>query len=447
MSSNKDRVLIIDDEKQICLSLKGILEDEGYEVQYAFSPEAAEKLLSFGFSVVLLDVWFGKDSWDGVHFLDTIIREYRDVPIIVMSGHGTFDMAVRAIKKGAYDFIEKPFDVDKLLMSIKRVIEVGRLRKEKTEEFVEKDLYDLSFVFLEDSKPIGCVKEEISKAAAIDSRVLILGEVGTAKKEIARAVHNNSSRKSKRICFFSAASDSDAMNNILKKEPEPGGTLVACGVEHFSQKAQDSFLDFLEKRGALPGGNKIRVICAADGRKLEERLISRTFRRDLYDKLSSFVIKTVPLREMGSLIPSFAKHIADNYTKKIGIGDISFSSSAIMALSIFSWPGNFYSLINSVSYAVLSAYIRSRDEISVDDLPFEVRSTAEMFSDKSGSAQVIDLLSMPIAKARAVFEYRYIRAQIAAFSGNISSAANVIGMERSALHRKYASLKKKMEEA
>ena len=444
----KETLLIVDDEKQICLSLKGILEDEGYKVIYALSPEKARELLcEHNLSLILLDVWFGKDSWDGVHFLDSLRQLYPVLPIIMISGHGTFEMTVRAIKKGAYDFIEKPFEIDRLLLSIKRAL---RSTKEQMFSLSHKETDDGGLVLEGNSCAIKNLKAQVSRLISTRARVLLKGEVGSGAEEIAHYIHAHSSDKTEKFLImdsetleekkemFFGKEKNDTIQEISLLEKIQCGTLVLNHIERLPKFLQKEILGLSENaRFKRIGGEKyipfkgrLMAITSCD---LEEKCKNDKFRIDLYHRLSVNKVEIPTLKERKEDIPFLLVRLVKQMAAEHRAIEKRFSLSASKALCSYDWPGNLKELKNVVER--LFILFPQEEEVHFSSLPLEIQNVLSALKNDSDV-----LLGLSLIDARAVFEYQYLRAHLSSCDGNISKVAKCIGIERSALYRKLKTL-------
>lgn len=439
-------ILIIDDEKEICRSLKGLLSDEGYSVSAALTPQEALAYMAHHTpDLVLLDVWFGKSSWDGVHLLDELKQSYPLLPIIMISGHGTLELAVRAIKRGAYDFIEKPFEVGRLLLSIQRALENRQLKAENLgfRQGVSPRYPDWPF----------SLEGTLKKLAQLDTRLLISGEQGTGKKAFAYEIHKLSSRSHYPFIVLNSAEINTYSPEMLwgveeegqVKHPglleyAQGGTLVLTHIQVLRRPLQNQFAKILESSTFLRVGGKkpvplnVRFLATALP-LIHEDSARHLFQKDFYDRLTVSTFKTTPVQNRISVITVWIETLLKRGCADLGIPVKKISSDALYALQSYSWPGNIREMRNLLERVLVSTV--GKETIDLGDLPAEVAGLFPAIS------QV--LFSLPLQDARCLFEYQYLCAQLAAAEGNISRAAQVIGMERSALHRKLKTLKEKTQ--
>ncbi|HZP18221.1 MAG TPA: sigma-54 dependent transcriptional regulator [Terriglobales bacterium] len=440
-------VLIVDDEAAIRESLEGILGDEGYKAAAAASGEACLDLLRRQlFDVVLLDIWL--PGMDGLETLEKI-REIENAPeIIIISGHGTIETAVRATKLGAFDFLEKPLSLEKTLILIKNAIEARRLRLENRD--LKKQLAPRS-VIVGESIPMKALRQQMQLMAPTNGRVLIFGESGTGKELVARAIHAQSPRRDemfvevncaaipedlieselfghRRGSFPAAVSDKDG--KFLKADR---GTLFLDEVGDMSLKTQAKVLRTLEQQSFTPvGGDEpvtvdVRVI-ASTNKDLEEEISRGNFREDLFYRLNVIPFSVPPLRERKEDIPLLARHFLRELSSRYGRKPREISDDAIETLMRYSWPGNVRELRNVIERIVIMNPTTSRFE----------RKHLPPLVYRDGSRRVGEFLTLH--QARAAYERDYILKKLDDNHGNISRTAEALGLERSHLYRKMKAL-------
>ncbi|HEV2116149.1 MAG TPA: sigma-54 dependent transcriptional regulator [Terriglobales bacterium] len=441
-------ILIVDDEAGIRQSLKGVLEDEGYKVATVDSGESClETLRRRSFDVILLDIWL--PGMDGLETLEKI-REAEDAPeIIMISGHGTIETAVRATKLGAFDFVEKPLSLEKTLILVKNAADAKRLRGENRD--LKKQLLAKS-VIVGDSIPMKALRQQIGLMAPTNGRVLIYGESGTGKELVAHAIHAQSPRKEamfvevncaaipedligselfghRKGSFPGATSDKDG-----KFQKANGGTLFLDEVGDMSLKTQSKVLRTLdEQRFTSVGGDDtitvdVRVI-AATNKDLEEEISKGNFREDLFYRLNVIPFYVPPLRERKEDIPMLARYFLKEFSATYGRRPREITDDAIDALMRYSWPGNVRELRNVMERIVImnpSAYKLDRKHLP----PLVYRD---------GSRRPLGEAST-LHQARAAYEHDYILKKLDENHGNVSRTAEVLGLERSHLYRKMKSL-------
>lgn len=447
-------VLIVEDEDDIREMIGGILQDEGYEVRMTgTSDEALAAVKSRKPSLMILDVWLKGSSMDGIELLDTLKATHPNLPVIIISGHGTVETAVSAIRKGAYDYIVKPFKADKLLVTASRALENARLRQEN-EELKGKAPSDNSLVGT--SPQIVQLRQKISKIAATNSRVLISGPSGSGKELIARLLHGQSDRAKGPFKAVNAASmvperveeelfgtesDEDNLTKIGLLERAHNGTLYLDEVADMPMETQGKLLRLLvEQRFRRLGGKDdvqvdVRVITSSS-RDLEKEVGLGKFREDLYHRLNVMPLEASPLSERREDIPTLVEHFIGQLASSTGLPARQIGADAMAALQAHDWPGNVRQLRNNVERLLILATGEPSQPITLETLPPEV----SVVRTTQGTNENEKMIAMPLRDAREHFEREYLQAQIDRFGGNISRTANFVGMERSALHRKLKSL-------
>lgn len=434
-TTNKAQILIVDDEADIRTSLAGILEDEGYAVQTAESGQQALDMVSEQMpNMVLLDIWM--EGMDGLEVLSRLKRRSPDLPVLMISGHGTIETAVEATRKGAYDFIEKPPQVDRLLLTVSRALREKQLRQEN---FLLRSRSGEVQELLGVSSEIAQVRQTIKQVAAGDSRVLINGESGTGKEVVARLIHRASRRQDKPFVALnpSAVTESTfemALSAMVSQSK--GGTLFLDEVADLTPAMQGRLLKFLQE-GTLPDPNTgmpteadVRII-ASTTRDLANMVEQQKFRADLFYRLSVVPVDMPSLRQRSIDIPSLVQHFL-----KVLAPDASSTprvAPATMAvLTSYQWPGNVRQLKNLIEWLI----IMHPGKVIVPDLmPPELTRGDSIDTDVMEKA-----VTMPLRQARELFEKNYLASQLQRFGGNVSRTADFVGMERSALHRKLKSL-------
>jgi len=431
------QILIIDDEKDILKSINAILSEEGYKCYEAVNSNDAINLFnSHKIDLILLDVWLEDSKHDGLQILE-IIRSENSVPIILMSGHGNIDMAVSAIKKGAQEFIEKPFSSERLLLSVNRTLEITQITKENI-NLKNKEIFDYQFIGT--SPSILKIKQLISKVGPTSSRVLIQGESGTGKDIIAKEIHLNSKNSDGPFVVINAAllspdnielelfGSKDA--NTTRKgffEKSENGTLFIDEIGEMPLQTQAKILRVLTDRNFNRLGDdalipvSCRIICSST-ENLDKLVEDGSFRKDLFHRINVVTISLPKLIERSGDIDLLVDHFSKVYSNLNKLSIVDLKPMIFKKYFDYKWPGNIRELRN-----VVERYIILGDKY--DD------------NDTSESATVTkNVISLPLKNARKVFEKNYILSQLERFDGNISKTANFIGMERSALHRKLKQL-------
>ena len=450
----KDDILIVEDEEDIREMIAGILSDEGYEVRTAATSEdALGAVRSRKPSLVVLDVWLKGSSMDGIELMDHLKVSHPALPVIIISGHGTVETAVSAIRKGAYDYIVKPFKADKLLVTAARALESARLRSENA-ELKGKALSNDTLVG--SSSQIIQLRQKIDKIAPTNSRVLITGPSGSGKELIARLLHQSSGRSSGPFKAVNAASMvperveealfgvEDENGNITKLgllESAHNGTLYLDEVGDMPLETQGKLLRLLvEQRFQRLGGKDdvqvdVRVITSTSY-DLTNVVSLGKFREDLYHRLNVMPLVAPALTDRREDIPDLVDFFITKLAGSTGLPAREVGADAMAALQAHDWPGNVRQLRNNVERLLILATGEPSQPITLATLPPEV-SVVKSAAVANENERVI---SMPLRDAREHFEREYLQAQIDRFGGNISRTATFVGMERSALHRKLKSL-------
>lgn len=449
-------ILIVDDENDICELVSGILQDEGYSTRVARDSDSAlASIKSRRPNLLFLDIWLQGSKLDGLQLLDTAKGENPDLPVVMISGHGNVETAVAAIKRGAYDFIEKPFKADRLLLVADRALEASRLKREVKEL---KQIAPLANDLVGKSAAINSLRQTIEKVAPTNSRILIIGPSGAGKELTARTLHGLSARSSGPFVVINAAAmvpermeielfgveqSSDAENRkIGALEEAHGGTLFIDEIADMPRETQSKILRVLtEQTFERVGGNsKVSVdvrIVSSTARNLEADIASGKFREDLYHRLSVVPIRVPPLAERREDIPLLIDYFMDQISQATGLAKRSIGDDAMAVLQSHDWPGNVRQIRNNVERLMILAGGDPDAVISASMLPQDVGSMVPSMPNGNGGEQ---LMGLPLREAREMFEREYLQAQISRFGGNISRTAEFVGMERSALHRKLKAL-------
>ncbi|MFD1950536.1 sigma-54-dependent transcriptional regulator [Sphingomonas arantia] len=447
-------VLVVDDEQDIRELVAGVLEDEGYQTRVAANSDACLAALDERRpSLVLLDVWLKDSKLDGLDLLDEIKRRDPSLPVLVISGHGNIDTAVSAVRRGAADFIEKPFEAEKLLLLVARATETDRLRREnaslRAQIGQEEELTGSSV-------GINAVRATLKRVASTGSRVLITGGAGVGKEVAARLLHMWSTRDAAPFIVVSAARMTperveeelfgieDGTGTVRPGlfEQAHGGTLFLDEIADMPLTAQAKILRVLTDQSfARVGGRRmvkvdVRVV-SATARTLPTEIAAGRFREDLYYRLNVVPVHLPSLTDRREDIPALVDHFVARYASERRVATPKVSDEAYAALQSYDWPGNVRQLRNIVERTIIMAPGDRIGRVDVDMLPPEVMSDQEKFAPTSASKSI---MGTPLREARETFEREYLRVQIRRFSGNISRTATFIGMERSALHRKLKTL-------
>jgi two-component system, NtrC family, nitrogen regulation response regulator NtrX len=446
-------VLVVDDEEDIRELVSGVLEDEGYAVRTAAdSTSALDAIKDRRPSLVLLDVWLQGSRLDGLQLLQHLKRQDSTLPVLMISGHGNLDTAVAAIREGAVDFIEKPFEAGHLLHLVSRATETDRLRREN-ESLRQQIVHDE--VLSGASVTINTVRATLKRVAPTGSRVLLTGPAGVGKEVAARTIHQWSTRANGPFIVVSAAMmtperveeelfgvDSEDGSRPGLLEQAHGGTLFLDEIADMPPTTQAKILRVLTDQsyhrvgGQRPVKVDVRVL-SATSRDLAQEIAAGNFREDLFYRLNVVPVRLPPLRERREDIPELANNFLARFAADRRIPTPVLSNEAIAALQAHDWPGNVRQLRNIIERTVILAPCERVERIEADMLPSEI---LESKGSSSLSSQAMTIMGSPLREARESFEREYLRIQIRRFSGNISRTASFIGMERSALHRKLKAL-------
>lgn len=446
-------ILVVDDELDIRELVAGVLEDEGYETRCAADSDAALEAIAMRRpSLVLLDVWLKDSRLDGLELLDELKRRDPTIPVLVISGHGNLDTAVSAIRRGAADFIEKPFEAERLLLLVERATETERLKREvaslRASAGREDDLTG-------NSGAINAVRATLKRVASTGSRVLVMGGAGVGKEVAARLLHGWSLRAAAPFVVVSAARMTperveeelfgvEEGGNVVRPgllEQAHGGTLFLDEIADMPLATQGRILRVLTDQSftRIGGQRLVRVdvrVVSATARNLTEEIAEGRFREDLYYRLNVVPVVIPGLSERREDIPALVEHFVAHYAAQRRVPTPEVAPDAMVALQSYEWPGNVRQLRNVVERTVILAPGDRIDRIDVDLLPAEVLGGQADLSAGGTTA----IMGSPLREARETFEREYLRVQIRRFSGNISRTATFIGMERSALHRKLKLL-------
>ncbi len=447
-------ILVVDDETDIRDLISGILEDEGHTCRLARdSDEALLAIEARKPHLVVLDIWLQGSRLDGLEVLSIIRKVHPDLPVVIISGHGNIETAVTAIKRGAYDYIEKPFKADRLLLVTTRALETSQLRREvrhlKERSPQASDIIGKSAV-------INQLRGQIEKVAPTNSRILIRGGSGAGKELVARFLHDNSARSDGPFVVLNAAAmapdrveeelfgieaNTGGPRKVGALEEAHGGTLYIDEVADMPLETQGKVLRVLveQKFLRLEGTQKVAVdvrIISSTARDLEREMADGTFREDLYHRLNVVPLRVPSLAERRDDIPSLVEHFVRQIAESSGLAERTIGEDAIAVLQAHDWPGNVRELRNNIERLMIMAGGSPETTITADMLPDEIGSSVPL-PVNSGAEH---LMSLPLREAREIFEREYLLSQINRFGGNISRTAEFVGMERSALHRKLRAL-------
>src|SRR6201986_2718015 len=446
-------ILIVDDEEDLRDLIAGILHDEGYSTRVAGDSESAlAAIRARRPQLVILDIWLQGSKLDGIQILETIKREQPDLPVVMISGHGTIETAVASIKKGAYDFIEKPFKADRLLHVAERALEAARLKRE-VQELKLKAGDDGELIG--QSSTIAQLRALIEKIAPTNSRVLISGPAGSGKEVAARLIHARSRRASNAFVAVNCATmeperlESELFGVESSEGPRKtglfelahNGTLYLDEVADMPLETQGKILRVLiDQTFTRVGGQSrvqvdARVICSTTSDLRAETEAGR-FRKDLYHRLNVVPLRVPSLAERRDDIPLLVSHFMKRLSAAGGLAMRPVGDDALVVLQTHGWPGNVRQLRNIVERLLILASDDVHEAVTADLLPTDLGNNGGWNGGKGGDL----VISLPLREAREIFERDYLVAQINRFGGNISRTAAFIGMERSALHRKLKSL-------
>ncbi|MFO1154641.1 MAG: sigma-54 dependent transcriptional regulator [Rhodospirillales bacterium] len=451
-------ILIVDDEADIRVLVSGILDDEGFEAREAADSDATLAAIAQRRpGLVLLDIWLQGSRLDGMEILELLKREHPDLPVVIMSGHGTIETAVDAIKLGAYDFIEKPFKADRMILVLNRALEAARLKRENEELRLRGGGH---WELIGHSAVIGQLRQAIDRVAPTNSRVLIAGPAGAGKELVARLIHRQSRRASGPFVVLNCASmvpermevelfgvegGGDGNGPTRKTgtfEAAHNGTLFLDEVADMPAETQGKIVRVLQEQVFFRVGGRTRVevnvrVIAGTTRDLADEIRAGHFREDLFYRLSVVPVRVPALKERRDDIPLLARHFMVRAAESSGQRPREIQEDAMASLQTYDWPGNVRELRNIVERLLIMAPGSAGDPIRADMLPseFDANLVSTRRSDRS-----TEIMGLPLKNAREIFEREYLLAQVNRFGGNISRTAAFVGMERSALHRKLKSL-------
>ena len=444
-------ILIVDDERDIRELVSDILKDEGYQTRLAAnSDECMAAIQAEAPALMILDIWLKDSQMDGIDILKAVKRDNPGIPVVIISGHGNIELAVAAIKQGAYDFIEKPFNIDQLLVVVTRAMETSRLRRENV-QLKRRDQTPSDMVGT--SAPFRALKTQLDKVTRSNGRVMLTGPSGAGKEVAARYIHANSVRAAAPFVSLSAATiEPERMEEVLFGREVPGK-----GIEKGLLEEANGGVIYLDEVADMPAGTQSKILRVLvdqtfqrvgghDRIKVDLRVISSTtrdlraeiaagrFRQELYDRLNVVPIQVPGLAERREDIPLLCRHFVEVFHRVQGLQMREFSPDAEAMMQTMSWPGNLRQLRNLVERALILG--DGNGPIGLRELQGDSEGTP----DVSGLSLGGQIATLPLREAREMFEREYLLTQIQRFGGNISRTANFVGMERSALHRKLKSL-------
>ena len=444
-------ILIVDDEKDIRELIGDILRDEGYLVRLAGnSDDCMSEINAEPPALMILDIWLKDSRMDGIDILKTVKRDNPDVPVVIISGHGNIEIAVAAIKQGAYDFIEKPFNIDQLMVVVSRAMETSRLRRENA-DLRRKDT--TSAEMLGNAPAFKALKSQLEKVTKSNGRVMLTGPAGSGKEMAARYIHGHSNRalapfitvscatiepeRFEEVLFGRETAERGLEKGLL--EQAHGGIIYLDEVADMPLGSQSKILRVLTEQQftRLGGGDKVRVdlrFVSSTTRDLRQEIGLGRFRQELYDRLNVVPIAVPSLEERREDIPELARHFIDMFHHSQGLPNRSLSQESEAMLQTMLWPGNIRQLRNVIERVLI---------LGEGNGPIEGRELPGQETPDAGGGRMVlggSISTLPLREAREVFEREYLLTQINRFSGNISRTAGFVGMERSALHRKLKSL-------
>ncbi len=447
-------ILIIDDEIDIRELVAGILEDEGHGTRTAANSDEAEEAIAYRRpSMVFLDIWMQGSRLDGLELLDVIKENHPDLPVVVISGHGNIETAVSAIKRGAYEYIEKPFKADRLILLAERSLEASSLRRQVRD--LKKRSSDMPEL-IGTSVPMNQLRQTIDRVAPTNSRILISGASGSGKEMVARAIHASSGRASGPFVVLNAATitpermeielfgiegSQGQQGKVGALEEAHGGTLLLDEIADMPRDTQNKILRVLVDQSfeRVGGSYKVNVdvrILSSTATDLEALIGSGDFREDLFHRLAVVPIRVPGLAERREDIPLLVDAFLTQIGNQAGIKPGTIGDDSMAILQAHDWPGNIRQLRNNIERLMILARDNEDGAVTIDMLPGEI---GDMLPKTPGAGDE-QLMSLPLREAREMFEKGYLVAQINRFGGNISRTAEFVGMERSALHRKLKSL-------
>jgi len=445
-------ILIVDDERDIRELISEILIDEGYTTRLAgTSDDAMREVTSQSPGLLILDIWLKDSDMDGIDILKKVKSDYPEVPVVIISGHGNIEIAVAAIKQGAYDFIEKPFNIDQLLVVIRRAMETSRLRRENiTLRKKDAPVSDL----IGSSAGFRALVSQLDKVAKSNSRIMLRGGSGVGKETAARYIHAQSDRaagpfvvvgcatiepdRMEEVLFGRESGDQNRAQGLL--EQAHGGVIYFDEVADMPLVTQSKILRVLvdQKFQRVGGNEQIKVdlrVLSSTSCDLEVEIAERRFREELYHRLNVVPVEVPTLEERREDIPELVEHFVEHFNQTQGLNMRKLSDDAATLLQTLPWPGNIRQLKNVIERILILS--DGTGPISADEIPTDKQKSA---GANDGGGMSANWATLPLREAREAFEREYLITQINRFGGNISKTANFVGMERSALHRKLKSL-------
>ena len=447
-------ILVVDDEADIREQIAGILEDEGHATRLARdSDEALRSIEERRPQLVILDIWLQGSRLDGLEVLSIIKKAYPELPVVIISGHGNIETAVTAIRRGAYDYIEKPFKADRLILVTLRALEASQLKREVREL---RERSTVSVDMIGKSVAMNQLRNQVERVAPTNSRILIRGASGSGKELAARMLHQKSHRADGPFVVLNAAAmapdrveeemfgtedRTGGPRKVGALEEAHGGTLYIDEIGDMPLETQGKVLRVLveQKFLRMGGAQKVKVdvrIVSSTSRDLETEMREGRFREDFYHRLNVVPLRVPSLAERRDDIPALIEYFIAQLAQSSGLSPRTMGEDAVAVLQAHDWPGNVRELRNNIERLMILAGGESGTVITAEMLPDEIGSNVPL--PVNGGAE--HLMSLPLREAREIFEREYLLAQINRFGGNISRTAEFVGMERSALHRKLRAL-------
>jgi two-component system nitrogen regulation response regulator NtrX len=446
-------ILVVDDEIDIRELIAGILEDEGFETRLASDSDTALAAIEERRpSMIILDIWLQGSRMDGLELLNVIKEHHPDLPVVIISGHGNIETAVAAIKRGAYEYIEKPFKADRLILVVSRALEAFRLKREVDNL---KQLAGTSTNMIGETPVMKNLRQSLKKVAPTNSRVMVFGPLGSGKELVARTLHDWSTRAIGPFIIINAASlapermeeelfgvelGGDGGISVGAFEEAHGGTIFIDEVSDMPIETQGKILRVLVDQTfqRVGGNNRVKVdvrIISSTSRNLDTEIAEGRFREDLFHRLNVVPVMVPELAERREDIPNLIHYFAEQFSTVSGQPARKIGADAVALLQTHEWPGNVRQLRNNIERVLILAGGDASSTITATMLPSEVSSTAPVVTGASEH-----LMALPLRDAREAFEREYLQAQVSRFGGNISKTSTFVGMERSALHRKLKLL-------
>lgn len=448
-------ILVVDDEADIRDIVAGILDDEGYRTRTARNAdEALAAIEARRPNLIFLDIWMQGSRLDGLQLLDVVKERHPDVPVVMISGHGNIETAVSALKRGAYDYIEKPFKADRLVLVAERAIETSRLKREVK---ALRQISGQATGLVGRSSAMNQLRQMIERVAPTNSRIMIFGASGAGKELTARTIHTTSVRANgpfivinaaaitperMEIELFGAESDNGQGRKVGALEEAHGGTLFIDEIADMPRETQNRVLRVLVEQSFQRVGGATRVqvdvrIISSTARDIQTEIADGRFREDLFHRLAVVPIRVPSLAERREDIPDLVEHFLEQISVGTGLPKRRIGDDAMAVLQSHDWPGNLRQLRNNIERVLILAGGDPEAVVDVSMLPPDVGSAVPSMPQGQGGEH---LMALPLREAREAFEREYLAAQINRFGGNISRTAEFIGMERSALHRKLKAL-------